>query len=550
MDAGTIEMLGRPFGRGDRRRLFEVGALVETPSFYPYLSGRENLRALAAAGPATPKTRISEVLELVGLTDRAGDKVSRYSLGMKQRLGIAGALLSDPKLLLLDEPANGLDPAGIVAMRETLKHFASTGKTVFVSSHLLAEVQQLADVVGIIAAGKLVREGTMKDLLATEGVVRVRVTQDEVPRAMEVLAGPDGPEPGRGVDVGPRLAVGPDHAGPGGRDQPCPESGRDLRVGPRGWQRPRGALPDAHPERIGRRSGWHVRRTTASRRGSVRLGGRMRIFVSTLRKLIRRPATVVTFALMAGLLVLILLAVASTRGVGQGGGGGNGNDNGAATALLLLTFPGAYDLILGFILGLGGLFAVIYGAAVAGSEWTWGTLKSTVARGESRSLYALMTFVAIAFILAVGLLATFVIGVLVGALGATIAGLPLDGLSDSAALGRLPEHFLRGWVAISAEAAIGFTVATLARSQLAGIGVGIALYFGETFASIFLPDIVKYLPFHLANTAVGEGGGGAFGNAPAPGALSPDTALVLISVWLLGSLVVAAAFTDRAEITG
>ena len=193
-DAGSIEMLGRPFARGDRRRLFEVGSLVETPSFYPYLSGRENLRALAAAGPKTPKTRVSEVLELVGLTERGGDKVSRYSLGMKQRLGIAGALLSDPKLLLLDEPANGLDPAGIVAMRETLKHFASTGKTVFVSSHLLAEVQQLADVVGIIAKGKLVREGTMKELLATEGVVRVRVTPDEIPRAVEVLAAMTAPD--------------------------------------------------------------------------------------------------------------------------------------------------------------------------------------------------------------------------------------------------------------------------------------------------------------------------------------------------------------------
>ena len=194
VDGGSIEMLGRPFGRGDRRRLFEVGALVETPTFYPYLSGRENLRALAAAGPKTPKNRVSEVLELVGLTERGGDKVSRYSLGMKQRLGIAGALLSDPKLLLLDEPANGLDPAGIVAMRETLKHFASTGKTVFVSSHLLAEVQQLADVVGIIAKGKLVREGTMKDLLATEGVVRVRVTPDEIPRAVEILTAMTGPD--------------------------------------------------------------------------------------------------------------------------------------------------------------------------------------------------------------------------------------------------------------------------------------------------------------------------------------------------------------------
>jgi ABC-2 type transport system ATP-binding protein len=188
-DGGTIEMLGRPFSRSDRHRLFDVGALVESPSFYPYLSGKENLQALASAGAQTPRGRIAEVLEIVGLRDRAGDKVSRYSLGMKQRLGIAGALLSDPQLLLLDEPANGLDPAGIVAMRETLRHLAAIGKTVFVSSHLLAEVQQLADVVGIIAAGRLVREGSMKELLAGEGVVRVRVAPEEVAAAAAALAG-------------------------------------------------------------------------------------------------------------------------------------------------------------------------------------------------------------------------------------------------------------------------------------------------------------------------------------------------------------------------
>jgi ABC-2 type transport system ATP-binding protein len=187
-DGGTIEMLGRPFSRSDRHRLFDVGALVESPSFYPYLSGKENLRALASAGPRTPRGRIDEVLEIVGLRDRASDKVSRYSLGMKQRLGIAGALLGDPQLLLLDEPANGLDPAGIVAMRETLRHLAAIGKTVFVSSHLLAEVQQLADVVGIIAAGRLVREGSMKELLAGEGIVRVRVAPEQVAAAAAALA--------------------------------------------------------------------------------------------------------------------------------------------------------------------------------------------------------------------------------------------------------------------------------------------------------------------------------------------------------------------------
>jgi ABC-2 type transport system ATP-binding protein len=186
-DAGTIELLGRPFGGRDRHRLFEVGALIESPSFYPYLSGRENLRALAATGAPTPKHRVEELLELVGLRERARDKVSGYSLGMKQRLGIAAALLSDPRLLLLDEPANGLDPAGIVAMRATLKHLASTGKTVFISSHILGEVEQLADVVGIIAAGRLVREGRMDQLLHGEGVVRVRVAQAEVEAAAGVL---------------------------------------------------------------------------------------------------------------------------------------------------------------------------------------------------------------------------------------------------------------------------------------------------------------------------------------------------------------------------
>ncbi|MFI5254670.1 MAG: ATP-binding cassette domain-containing protein [Candidatus Limnocylindrales bacterium] len=193
-DGGTIELLGRPFGRGDRRRLFKVGAIIEAPAFYPYLSGRENLRALAASGVPTPWIRVDELLELVGLRDRAGDQVSAYSLGMKQRLGIAAAMLSDPDLLLLDEPANGLDPAGIVAMRDTLRHLASTGKTVFVSSHILGEVQQLADVVGIIAAGKLVREAPIEALLASAGEVRVQVATAEVPAAVGLIRGMVGAE--------------------------------------------------------------------------------------------------------------------------------------------------------------------------------------------------------------------------------------------------------------------------------------------------------------------------------------------------------------------
>ncbi len=187
-DGGTIQLLGSPFGRRDRHRLFDVGALIESPSFYPFLSGRQNLRELAATGAPVPIRRVDELLELVGLNGRDDDKVSGYSLGMKQRLGIAAALLSDPKLLLLDEPANGLDPAGIVAMRDMLRNLASTGKTVFVSSHLLGEVQQMVDMVGIIAAGRLVKEGTIDSLLAGEGLVRARVMPDQVPAAVEALS--------------------------------------------------------------------------------------------------------------------------------------------------------------------------------------------------------------------------------------------------------------------------------------------------------------------------------------------------------------------------
>jgi ABC-2 type transport system ATP-binding protein len=206
-DAGSIELLGQPFRRGDRQRLFDVGALVESPSFYPYLSGRQNLRALAAAGAPVPAGRIDELLELVGLRERSTDKVAGYSLGMKQRLGIAGALLSDPKLLLLDEPANGLDPAGIVAMRETLRRLAAAGKTVFVSSHLLGEVQVLADVVGIIAAGRLVREGTLEALLTDQGVVRVRIGREQLDAARAALEGMSTEVAGAGGGDEPWLTV-------------------------------------------------------------------------------------------------------------------------------------------------------------------------------------------------------------------------------------------------------------------------------------------------------------------------------------------------------
>ena len=187
-DAGTMTLLGRPYTGHDRHRLFDVGALIESPSFYPYLSGRDNLRVIAATGREPAAGRIEAVLDQVGLRDRAGDRIETYSLGMRQRLGIAAALLHDPKLLILDEPANGLDPAGIHSLRAQLRFLADQGRTIVVSSHILPEVQQLADVVGIIDKGRLVHQGALDELLRASGAVRVRVEPGEADRAREALA--------------------------------------------------------------------------------------------------------------------------------------------------------------------------------------------------------------------------------------------------------------------------------------------------------------------------------------------------------------------------
>ena len=275
----------------------------------------------------------------------------------------------------------------------------------------------------------------------------------------------------------------------------------------------------------------------------------MRLFAAGIRKLVRRPATFVTFGLLVGLLALIYIAVGATAKQAIAT-----NPQGGRNALLLVTFPGAYTLLLSFILGLGGLFAMIFGAAIAGSEWTWGTLKAAVARGESRSRYQLLSFAAIAVMVLVGLLLAFAIGIVVAIVAAGLAGVATTGVNDATTIGTFPELLARGWLALAEAAALGFAIATLARSQLAGIGVGIAVYFGEQFATIFLPDVVKYLPFNAANAVVATsgsfGGGGGGGGGATAARLDPNTALLVVAAWLIGALVVTAIYTERAEISG
>ena len=183
--SGSVEILGRDVATHRANVLPRVGALVETPALYLYLSGRDNLRAVASVLGGVPKARIDAVLELVGLSARQKDRVRTYSLGMKQRLGVAMALLQDPDVLVLDEPANGLDPAGIVEMRDLMHRLSAESKTVFISSHLLPEVQQICTRVAIINLGKLVTEATIEELTSRHG--EFAVTLDRAEQALALI---------------------------------------------------------------------------------------------------------------------------------------------------------------------------------------------------------------------------------------------------------------------------------------------------------------------------------------------------------------------------
>jgi ABC-2 type transport system ATP-binding protein len=182
---GSGSVLGRPYD-GLAAPMAAVGAVLETQSFHPLRSGRNHLRVLAAAG-AIDDARVDEVLAMVDLTDAAGRKAGGYSLGMRQRLGLAAALLGDPQVLVLDEPGNGLDPQGIRWLRDLLRWFAGRGRAVFVSSHLLAEMDQLADDVIVIDRGRSVHQGSVREL--TAATARVRVVSPDPEGLARVLRG-------------------------------------------------------------------------------------------------------------------------------------------------------------------------------------------------------------------------------------------------------------------------------------------------------------------------------------------------------------------------
>jgi len=186
-NGGTMSLLGVPVPADRRRALARVGAIVDEPRFHPHLTGRENLRLLAAARGGEAGPRIVPSLTRVGLAERADDRVSSYSMGMRQRLGVAACLLGDPELLILDEPMNGLDPAGMHEMRSMIQDLVEEGRTVMLSSHLLDEVERTCDSVAIVDHGRVIRQGPIDELIRGAGTTVVRVDCSEPVTAAAII---------------------------------------------------------------------------------------------------------------------------------------------------------------------------------------------------------------------------------------------------------------------------------------------------------------------------------------------------------------------------
>jgi ABC-2 type transport system ATP-binding protein len=208
--AGSMSLLGRPVPRERAAALARVGAIVEEPRFHPHLTGRENLRIVAAVrGPET-HARIAPALARVGLTERADEKVKGYSLGMRQRLGVARCLLADPLLLILDEPTNGLDPAGIQEFRGMIRALVEQeGRTVFLSSHLLDEVEKVCDAAAIVDRGRVVTQGAIGELAAGDAGARAELilAVDDLERALILLDEVDLVHAARPSDEGLRVVL-------------------------------------------------------------------------------------------------------------------------------------------------------------------------------------------------------------------------------------------------------------------------------------------------------------------------------------------------------
>ena len=370
-DAGSARLFGRDPLEEGARALDGVAGFVEAPRFYPYMSGRRNLEMAAALDGYGAETRIDEALETVDLADRASDKVGGYSHGMRQRLGIAGALLRNPRLLLLDEPTTGLDPGGMRDMRALIKRLAGQGMTVLLSSHLMGEVEELCDRVAIVGNGRVLYEGSLPELIATTaGRYELRTT-DDVYAAELAERHSDVTDVSRGeggIALVRRRADGreaDDRARHGGRRHPFP-------AGPH--RHARGAV--LQDDRVMSAEAITIERA-AERRATGR-PGIGKVYRWELRKLIAQKRTFIGIAAAFAVPVIFTVALLAD----SNGGGPEGvpfgeyvRESGLAIPLVCLYFGAIWLLPL--------ITALVAGDIVAAEDHN-GTLKTILTRSVDR----------------------------------------------------------------------------------------------------------------------------------------------------------------------
>jgi ABC-type transport system involved in multi-copper enzyme maturation permease subunit len=264
----------------------------------------------------------------------------------------------------------------------------------------------------------------------------------------------------------------------------------------------------------------------------------------SLIKLAKRPATWIVLVIVLALIALVFIGLAASSGDQTDPGG-------ELQVRLILSFPTAYTTLVGIILTFGGLVALVYGAAIIGAEWASGTIRAVVARGESRVRFTIITFLAIALMIGIGVVVTFSVGVVLAIIAAGMVGLDTATATSTDTLASFPDLLVRTWLGVTVQAAIGFAVAMLFRSQLAGIAAGLALYFGGIFLALvpLANDVLPYFPFNVANAVVSSVEGVDNGGFGANQQIDSTTALVLAVAYLVGSLAVASLAARRAQIT-
>jgi ABC-type transport system involved in multi-copper enzyme maturation permease subunit len=264
----------------------------------------------------------------------------------------------------------------------------------------------------------------------------------------------------------------------------------------------------------------------------------------SLLKLVKRPASWIVLAVLLGLIAMVFLGLAASASQLT-------DPTDQLQVRLLLGFPNAYTALVGIILSLGGLLAVMFAAAIIGAEWAWGTIRSVIARGESRVRFTIITFIAIALVIGVGVIVAFGVGALMAIVAAEMAGIGSQGANEPDTLSGIPELLARTWLGVTEQAAIGFAIAMLFRSQLAGIGAGLAFYFGEIFLALvpIANEVLPYFPFNVANAVVSTADGFGDGGFGSTTSIDSDTAIL----WAVGYLVIALAVASlaawRAQIT-